>query len=79
MYNEIIEQVNHVSFLGILIDDKYNWNYHINYIRAKQSRSIDIINKIKNKLHLKNRIQIYHSIFKVIYIIVHVFRVVFFV
>ena len=41
-----------------------NWNYHINYIRAKLSRSIAIINKIKYKLPLKNSIQIYHSIFE---------------
>ena len=41
----MIEKVNHLSFLGILIDDKCNWNYHINYIRAKLSRSIAIINK----------------------------------
>ena len=53
VYNEIIEQVNHLSFLGIIIDDKCNWNYHINYIRTKLSRSIAIINKIKYKLPLK--------------------------
>ena len=58
------EQVNHLSFLRILIGDKCNWNYYINDIRLKQSRSIAIINKIKNKLPLKNRIQIYHSIFE---------------
>ena len=52
----MIEQVNNLSFLGILIDFKCNWNYHINYIRAKLSRSIAIINKINNKLPLKNRI-----------------------
>ena len=56
--------MNHVSFLGIILDDKCNWNYHINYIRTKKSRSIAIINKIKHKLSLKNRIQIYHSIFE---------------
>ena len=69
VYNEIIKQVNHLSFLCIIIDDKFNWNYHINYIRTKLSilsiyRSIAIINKIKHKLPLKNRIQIYHSIFE---------------
>ena len=65
--NEMIEHVNYLSFLGILIDDKCNWNYHINYIRAKLSKSISIINKIKNKLPLKNGIgiiQIYYSIFE---------------
>ena len=36
----------------------------INYIRTKLSRSIDIIHKIKHKLPLKNRIQIYQSIFE---------------
>ena len=29
VYNEIIEQVNHLSFLSIIIDDKCNWDYHI--------------------------------------------------
>ena len=45
----MIEQVNHISFLGILIDDKYkcNWNYNINYIRSQLSRSIASINQIK--------------------------------
>ena len=57
--------MNHLSFLGIIIYDKCNWNYHINYIRTKLSRSIAIINKIKHKLPLKNRIQIYHSIFEI--------------
>ena len=56
--------MNHLSFLGIIIDDKCNWNYHINYIRTTLSKSIDIINKIKHKIPLKNRIQIYHSIFE---------------
>ena len=51
VYNELIEQVNHSSFLGILIDDKCNLNYHINYIREKLYA---IINKIQNKLPLKN-------------------------
>ena len=65
VYNEIIEQVNHVSCIGIIIDDKFNgWNYHINYFRTKLSRSIAIIIKIKYKLPLQNRIQIYHSIFE---------------
>ena len=44
--------------------DKCILNYHINHIRTKLSRSIDIIHKIKHKLPLKNRIQIYHSIFE---------------
>ena len=45
--------MNHLSFLGILIDDICSWNYHINNINAKLSRSIAIIYKIKNKLPLK--------------------------
>ena len=36
--------------------------YHISYIREKLCRSIAITYKIKNKLPLKNRIHIYHSI-----------------
>ena len=66
IHNTILLQVNHLSFLGILSDDKCNLNYHINYIGAKLSRSITIINKIKNKLPLKNRIQIIIVFLKVI-------------
>ena len=33
-------------FFDILIDDKCNWNYQINYVRLKLTRSIAIINKI---------------------------------
>ena len=32
--------MNYLSVLGILIDGKCNWNYHINYIRVILSRSI---------------------------------------
>ena len=33
----MIEHVKHLSLLGIIIDDKCNWNYHINDIRTKLS------------------------------------------
>ena len=54
VYNEMIEQVNHLSFLDVLIDNKYsNCNYNLNYIRGKLSRIITIINKIKHILTIK--------------------------
>ena len=35
VYNEMIEYVNHLSFIGILINDIFNYNYNINISKQK--------------------------------------------
>ena len=37
---EIIETVEHFKFLGVHIDSKLNWSYHIQCIRKKMSKGI---------------------------------------
>ena len=54
--NEKLTQVHEVKFLGVYIDSKLNWKYHINITSNKIACNLSIINKIHNKvsLSLKN-------------------------
>ena len=45
--NEEIKFVKSFKFLGIYINDKLNWETHIDLLRSKLSRNIGIINNIK--------------------------------
>lgn len=41
-----LEQQDYVKYLGILIDKKLSWKYHIDYVASKISRTIDIIRRL---------------------------------
>ena len=51
-----LERVSEIKFLGVLIDNKLSWKPHINYIKAKISKSIAILNKTK---YLLNKTSLY--------------------
>jgi hypothetical protein len=46
----LIEETNSAKFLGIIIDKNLTFKEHISYIGAKISKSIGILNKVKNFL-----------------------------
>ena len=55
--NDVIEYIDINSnnahllkFLGICLDSHLNWKFHVNYICNKMSKSIYIINRVKNLL-----------------------------
>ena len=48
--NNVIHRSMNTKFLGVIIDSKLNWAAHILYIKIKNSKSIDIIFKIRNFL-----------------------------
>ena len=43
---EIIEKVEHFKFLGVHIDSRFNWSYHIQCIRKKMSEGIGILYRL---------------------------------
>ena len=45
--NQPVLRVNSISFLGIIIDDKLQWNQHIAHIRSKIAKGIGIICKAR--------------------------------
>ena len=38
---------NKCKFLGVIIDDKFTWQEHINYINNKLSKSLGILHRVK--------------------------------
>ena len=48
--NDIVDYKNNTKFLGVIIDNKLNWDAHILYIKSKISKSIGILLKIRKIL-----------------------------
>ena len=61
--NQIITKVDCVKFLGVYFDCKLTWHQHVNYISNKLSKSIYIINRLRNKLPCSTLLSIYYSLF----------------
>ena len=59
--NTLIERKTQARFLGVIVDDKLNWASHIRAIKTKMSRFIGVMFKIKRKLPIKARLQIFQS------------------
>ena len=51
-----------VKFLGIYIDNKLNFEYHIKYIQKKISSSLFVINRVKNLLNERSLKTLYTSL-----------------
>ena len=48
-------------FLGVLINENLTWNDHISAIKAKMSRYVGVLYKLKKLLPLSARKNIFHS------------------
>ena len=59
--NISIEHKTAARFLGVIIDDKLNWNKHIQAIKTKMSRYLGIMYKLRGILPVKARCTIFHS------------------
>ena len=59
--NVPIELKSEARFLGVIIDDKLNFRKHINALKAKMSRYIGVMYKLKFLIPIKVRLLIYHS------------------
>ena len=57
-----LEIVSHIKFLGITVDNKLSWKFHIDSICKIISRNIGIINKVKFCLPLSSLITLYSSL-----------------
>jgi hypothetical protein len=52
-----------VKFLGVLIDDKLSFKDHVSSIRKKLSKSLYLLNSVKNVLPAKTLLLLYYSMF----------------
>ena len=60
--NTDIKRTNQSKFLGVIINEKLNWNNHVAAIRQKMSRHIGVMYKLKSILPESARLTIYHSL-----------------
>ena len=57
-----IDRKHVVRFLGVLVDDKLLWNHHVAALKAKMSRYVGIMYKLRPVLQNKARAQIFNSV-----------------
>src|SRR5579872_4641501 len=60
--NENIAQVDSTKFLGVIVDQKLNWQQHNVYISLKISKSLNILNMLKYIIQKKCLISLYYSL-----------------
>ena len=56
-----MKRVDHTKFLGVIIDDKLNWSFHINSIKNKIAKGIGVIYKARRLLNKSTLITLYYS------------------
>lgn len=54
-----VQRVEETKYLGIVIDEKLSFDSNIEYVSKKMSKKINFIGRIRNKLPITNRIQLY--------------------
>ena len=62
MNNTAIARVSSTKFLGALIDERLNWKEQIKSVRAKLSKSMFMLNRVKFTLQYDAMIMLYNSI-----------------
>ena len=56
-----IERVTNIKYLGVIIDEKLNWNMHINFVCDSLVKFFGIFNHIKHKVTQKVVRQLYYG------------------
>ena len=51
-----------MRYLGVILDNKLDWNKHISYLTGKLSSSAGILSKLKHFIPLKSLVMVYYSI-----------------
>ena len=59
--NERIEQVTYIKFLGVIIDSKLTWEFHIKYVKGKISKAIGLLCKVRRYLTKSCLVTLYYT------------------
>ena len=62
--NTRLKKVKKVKFLGVMIDDKLNWEAHTKHLETKLNSSIILIKRIKKFIPESEYMKIYNALFK---------------
>ena len=61
--NTVIEEVEHIRFLGVYIDQHLAWKTHINFACTKVSKTIGMLYKARFYVSRKSLPSLYNSLF----------------
>ena len=64
---EAVDEVQTTKFLGITIDNKLSWKYHIDHISGKITRGIGMIIKAREYLNKQGLLSLYYPRYPFIY------------
>ena len=59
-----LKRVKEVKFLGVIIDDRLNWEAQIDHLKAKLLASIVVIKRIKHFIPKSDYVMLYNALFK---------------
>ena len=57
-----LHELDHIKYLGVFLDNKLTWGYHIDYLITKLSQVAGILYKVRDVLPMKSRIMVYNSL-----------------
>ena len=57
-----LHEVDHIKYLGVILDNKLNWSQHIAYLVTKLSQVAGMLYKVRDILPIKSRIMVYNSL-----------------
>ena len=57
-----IELVNEIKYLGVVIDNKLNFEANVNYICKKVGKKVGVLARLRNQLNCQQKISIYKTI-----------------
>ena len=62
MGNTILEKVDNIKYLGVMLDESFNWSAHIREIKSKIASAVGIISKLRYYVDTNILIQVYHAL-----------------
>ena len=62
--NLSIKRVNCIQYIGVLLDDKLSWKYHIQQLHEKLSKICGLIFRLRHNVPLYTRKLVYYSTFQ---------------
>ena len=58
-----IERKTNVNYLSFHLDELLNWSEHLKHLEAKLSKSVELMEEVKDDLHADNKVWLYYKIF----------------
>ena len=59
--NQIIYRVEHITFLGVILDSHLTWSHHIQHVKLKITKSIGILCRARKVLRKNTLITLYYA------------------